>query len=178
MDDLERRYARWRAAEPDGSAAPDQGDDDAADAAFGALFGTAMPPVQAPATFAGETMRVIEAVAAEDALRATRARRALTVGSVAVGAVALYFGAGPALSLLSYLLVAGLDTLVATVVWFASSADTRPDLWSVFASMGRAAGAFVSDPKVTIALLALQGIAILAFMALQRLLGSDPEYFK
>jgi hypothetical protein len=48
----------------------------------------------------------------------------------------------------------------------------------VLASMGRAAGAFVSDPKVTIVLLALQGIAIAAFIVLQRLLGSDAEYLK
>jgi hypothetical protein len=177
MDDLENTFARWRAAEPQGLDETNAGDDDAADAAFGALYGAVVPRVQASAAFATETMRVIAAVAVEDALRAKRLRRALSMGSVAISAVALYFGAGPALSLLPFLLVGALDVLVATVVWFVSSAE-RPDLWTVIVSMGRAAGAFVSDPKVTVALLALQGIAIAAFIALQRLLGPDPELFK
>jgi hypothetical protein len=178
MSDLEKRLARWHAAELDGSAPPDQGPDDAADAAFGALFSAAMPEVRVPSEFATETMRVVAEVAAQDALRAMRARRVLGVGSAAVVAVGLYYGSGPALSFLSSAFVAALDFLVAAVVWFASSADTRPDLWSVLASMGRAAGAFVSDPTVTIVLLALQGIAIAAFVALQRLLGAGPELYK
>jgi hypothetical protein len=177
MDDFEKTYARWRAAEREGPDGTNSVDDDAADTAFGALYGAAVAPVQASAALTTEIMRVIAAVAVEDAMRAKRLRRALSVGSVAIGAVALYFGAGPALSLLSFLLVAGLDALVATVVWFVSSAE-RPDVWSVLTSMGRAAGVFVSDPKVTIALLALQGIAVAAFIALQRLLGTDPEFFK
>ena len=178
MTDLERQYARWRAAEPDRGVPMDGGPDDAADAAFGALFTAAVPPVQVPAAFTAETLEVVAAVAAQDAIRAKRTRRVLGIGSVAAGLVALYFGAGPALSLLSSVFVTGLDFLVATVVWFASSADTRPDLWAVLANMGRAAGAFVSDPKVTLVLLALQGIAIAAFIGLQRLLSSGPEYFK
>ena len=178
MDDLERRYARWRTAEPDGRDAPDPEGEEAADAAFGAVFSAAMPEVRVPVSFASDTMQVIGYVAALDAVRAKRTRRVLGAGSLSVAAVALYFGAGPALSILSSVFVSGLDFLVTTVVWFASSADGRPDLWSVFASMGRAAGAFVSNPKVTIVLLALQGIAIAAFIALQRLLGSDAEYFK
>jgi hypothetical protein len=178
MNDLEKRLARWHAAEPDGTAPPDQGADDAADAAFGALFSAAMPEVRVPASFADETMRVIGEVAVTDARRAARTRRLLGVGSAAAIAVGLYFGAGPALSLLSSVFVGALDFLVAAVVWFASSADTRPDLWAILASMGRAAGAFVTDPKVTVVLLALQGIAIVAFVALQRLLGAGPELYK
>lgn len=175
MDDLEKRYARWRDAEDAGL---DHQDDDAADATFGALFSAAVPEVRVPSGFTSDTMQVIAQVAAEDALRARRTRRVVGVGSVAAAVVALYFGAGPALSLLSSAFVSTLDVLVAAVVWFASSAETRPDLWAVLASVGRAAGAFVSDPTVTIVLLALQGIAIAAFVALQRLLGAGPELYK
>lgn len=178
MDDLTRLHARWRAAEPEPGVPMDDGPDDAADAAFAALFSAAVPPVHVPADFTAETMQAVSRVAAEDAVRARRTRRVLGVGSVAAAVVALYFGFAPALSLLSSLFVTTLDLLVATVVWFASSADSRPDVWSVIGNMGRAAGAFVSDPKVTIVLLTLQGIAIAAFIGLQRLLNSGPEYYK
>jgi hypothetical protein len=178
MDELEKRYARWCAAERGGPELADADREDAADAAFAAVFSATMPQVRIPAGFADETMQVIAQVAASDALRAKRTRRVLGAGSAAVATVALYFGAGPAVSSLSSLFVSALDLLIATVVWFASSADSRPDLWSVLASVGRAAGAFVSDPKVTVVLLALQGIAIAAFVALQRLLGSGPELYK
>jgi hypothetical protein len=178
MDDLEKRYARWRAAEAETPAAPAAEDDDAADATFGALFRAASTEARVPADFTAGTMRAVAAAAAIDARRATRTRRVLGASSVVLAAAGLYFGAGPALSLLSSGLVAALDGLVTAVVWFASSADTRPDLWSVLASIGRAAGAFVFDPTVTIVLLALQGIAIAAFVALQRLLGSGPELYK
>jgi hypothetical protein len=175
MDDLEKRYARWRDAEDAGL---DPQDDAAADTTFGALFSAAVTEVRVPDGFASSTMQVVAQVAAQDALRARRTRRVVGIGSVAAAAVALYFGAGPALSLLSSAFVSALDVLVAAVVWLASSADTRPDLWAVLASVGRAAGAFVSDPTVTIVLLALQGIAIAAFVALQRLLGAGPELYK
>jgi hypothetical protein len=178
MDDLNRLHARWRAAEPGPDVPMDDGPDDAADAAFGALFTAAVPPVRVPGAFAAETMQAVSRVAAEDTVRARRTRRVLGVGSVAASLIALYFGSAPALALLSSLFVTTLDVLVATVVWFASSADSRPDLWSVIGNMGRAAGAFVSDPKVTIVLLTLQGIAIAAFIGLQRLLNSGPEYYK
>lgn len=175
MDDLERRYARWRAAESDGLADTDPAGD-AAEPAFEALFTAAMPEVRVPATFSEATMQLVAEVAERDATRARRARWVLGCGSVPVAAASLYYGTGPALSLLSSLFVNTIDALVAAVVWLASSADTGPDLWSVVAGLGRAAGAFVSDPKVTAVLLALHGVAIAAFIGLQRLLGSDPEY--
>lgn len=172
-DDLERRYARWRATESDGQ---DDPPDDLAEPAFEALFTAAMPEVRVPATFSASTVQAIAEVAERDATRARRMRWALGSASLAAAALALYFGTGPALSLLSSLFVNTIDALVATVVWIASSADTGPDLWSVVAGLGRAAGAFIADPKVTLVLLALHGVAIAAFIGLQRLLGSDPEY--
>jgi hypothetical protein len=173
MDDLERRYARWRATESDGQ---DDPPGDAAESAFEALFTAVMPEVRVPATFSASTLQAIAEVAERDATRARRMRWALGSASVAVAGLALYFGTGPALSLLSSLFVHTIDAVVAAVVWLASSAETGPDLWSVVAGLGRAAGAFISDPKVTVVLLALHGVAIAAFIGLQRLLGSDPEY--
>ena len=170
MSDLDRKFDRWQAAEA--------ADDEAADAAFGELYAAALAPVPVPSAFTARTMQVVLAAAAQDAVRARRMRRILVAGSAVAAVVGLYFGAGPALSLISSVFVSLLDLVVAAVVWFASSAETRPDIWSVLASMGRAAGAFVADPKVTIVLLALQGIAVAAFIVLQRLLGSDAEYLK
>jgi hypothetical protein len=174
MDELERLYARWRAAELGAASA----DDDTADATFQRVFDAVKPGIQVSASFATDTMEVIASVASRDAQRATRTRRVLVSGGIASGAAALYLGFGPALSLISSSLVVTLDFLIATVVWFASRGEAAPDPWSVLASVGRATGAFVADPKVTVVLLALQGVAIAAFIALQRLLGSDPEYFR
>jgi hypothetical protein len=56
--------------------------------------------------------------------------------------------------------------------------DRGGDMWAVLGSLGRAAAAFVSDPKVTFMMIAVQGIAAAALFALQRLLGSDGETFK
>jgi len=51
-------------------------------------------------------------------------------------------------------------------------------LWCLLGSLGHAASAFVADPKVTFVLLVLQGFAIAALVALQRLLGSDGDPFQ
>jgi hypothetical protein len=71
-------------------------------------------------------------------------------------------------------LVASLDAIIRAIVW----ASSGPDLsaWSVLNSLGRAAAAFVLDPKVTIVMLTIQGIAITALVVLRRLLGSDREF--
>jgi hypothetical protein len=60
------------------------------------------------------------------------------------------------------------------VVWLASGSGR--DAWSVLTNIGRAAAAFASDPSVSMVILALQGIAIAALVALHRLLGSETEY--
>jgi hypothetical protein len=46
------------------------------------------------------------------------------------------------------------------------------------ASLGRAAAAVLASPSVTTTILALQGIAVAALIALQRLLRSDRESFR
>ncbi len=176
IDELERRYARWREAEA-GEPAVSDAEAAAAEAAFGALFAATMPDVSVRDTFADDTMRAVAEAAAHDAARARRVRRWGVAASLPVAALAAYFGTGPLLSLVSWLLVTGIDLFVTTLVWLASSGEARPDLWSVLAGMGRAAGAFIADPKVTLALLVLHGVAIAAFMALQRLLGAGPEEY-
>ena len=73
-------------------------------------------------------------------------------------------------------LVATLDLMIQAVVWVATGPDLN--LWSLLNSVGRASAAFISDPKVTVAMLAIQGIAIAALVALRRLLASDREFFE
>jgi hypothetical protein len=80
-------------------------------------------------------------------------------------------------SLLSATVARGLDALVAIVVSVASGRDGS-GLWTVLTSLGRAAAAFAANPTVTVAIFAMQAIAIGALVALQRLLGSDGESFK
>ena len=159
--------ARWLDAE-------DTLRDDEADAAFHALVRTVVPQPAVPMQFAATTTAAIATALAADARRARRAHRALVWGGIATGVLAAYFGAAPALSLVSTALVASLDAIIRAIVW----ASSGPDLsaWSVLNSLGRAAAAFVLDPKVTIVMLTIQGIAITALVVLRRLLGSDREF--
>ena len=90
----------------------------------------------------------------------------------------LYFGAGAALSALSSAFVGALNLLVAMVVWFANGPDVRTGVWSVLTGLGRAAAAFVADPRVTVAMLVFQVVAVAALAALHRLLGPGREWLK
>lgn len=170
MDEkLARLYGRWRAAD-------DEARDDDADAAFLSLTESVAHERLVPAQFTARTMAAIADAMAVDARRARRTRKALIWGSVAAGLVAAYFGAGLALSAISSALVATLDLMIQAVVWVATGPDLN--LWSLLNSVGRASAAFISDPKVTVAMLAIQGIAIAALVALRRLLASDREFFE
>jgi hypothetical protein len=93
-------------------------------------------------------------------------------------ALGLYFGAGLIVSALSTAMVGLLDVLVTVVVRGANAADQGANVWGVLFGLGRAAAAFLTEPKVTVTLLAIQGIAAAALFALQRLLGADAESFK
>jgi hypothetical protein len=166
-DDLIRRVERWQSADAAGR-------DDEADAALQAVFGDAMPRPHVPLEFTASTMAAIAAAAAADARRARRAKRIAAWGGAAAAVAAIWFGFGPIVSALSRTLAFGLDLLVGFVVWLASGSGR--DMWSVLANLGRAAAAFASDPSVSMVILALQGIAIAALVALHRLLGSETEY--
>src|SRR3954465_15176707 len=166
-EELERLCTRWLAAEET------QRDDDA-DASFRALARTTMPQAAVPVHFARTTTAAIAQALAADARRARRVHRGLVWGGIAVGILGAYFGAAPALSLVATALVASLDGIIRAIVW----ASSGPDLsaWSVLNGLGRAAAAFVLEPKVTVVMLTIQGIAITALVVLRRLLGSDREF--
>ena len=70
-----------------------------------------------------------------------------------------------------------MNLVISTVVWLANGGTARSSVWAVLSGVGRAAGVFVSDPRVTVALLACQVVAIAALVALHRLLG-DREMLK
>jgi hypothetical protein len=51
-------------------------------------------------------------------------------------------------------------------------------VWSLLTALGRATAAFVADPRVTIAMLVFQVVAVAALTALHRLLGPEREWLK
>jgi hypothetical protein len=167
-DDLHRTYRRWQDADAAGR-------DEDADAEFGALFQQAAVPAPVTPPFTTRTMAAVAAAGARERRRARRTRAAVLAGGLLAGAAAVYAGAGFGVSVVSTTLTGLLDLLVGAVVTMAGAAETGADLWSVLSSMGRAVAAFVADPAVTVTLFALQGIAVAALFALQRLLGSDEE---
>lgn len=171
MDQELNRYARrWLEAEAANR-------DDEADTAFKRAF-AAMPEAGVAPEFAGRTLQAVSAAVAQDVRRARRAR--LIVGSAAaLGTIAaLYIGSGLIISALSTAMVTGLDLVVNLVVGVAGAADNGASVWSVLFGLGRALAAFLAEPKVTVTLLVLQGVAAAALFALQRLLGADVESLK
>ena len=170
-EDLTRPYRRWVEAD-------ESGNDDDADAACRMLFQAAERDEPVPLTFTARTMERISAAAVRDSETARRTRIGLIAGSIAGGVLIAYFTAGAVFALLIRALVWMFDVLVGLVVRGAAGAETGASVWGVFASLGRAASAFVADPTVTFVLLVLQGLAILALITLQRLLGTDGESFK
>jgi hypothetical protein len=170
-EDLDLTYRRWRAAE-------DLGDDDEADAAFASVFEASVgSPLPSPELTA-RTLAALAAASTADARRARLVRTALLWAGVPAALAAAYFGAGPLLSAISALLVAVLNLSIAAVVWFANGPDIQSGFWSVLTGLGRAAGAFVSNPRVTFVMLACQAIAVVALAALHRLLGREREWLK
>jgi hypothetical protein len=169
-EELIRRYSRWHAAETAGA-------DDEADAAFKAVF-AAVPDRPAPPEFAARTMAAVAEASARDARRARRTRAALVGGGVVGAAVGAYYGAGYAITALSTAVIALLNLFVGAIVGSAGAMERGVDIWAVLGNLGRAGAAFIADPKVTVVLLAIQGIAAAALFALQRLLGTDRESFK
>jgi hypothetical protein len=170
-DDLDRNLRRWQAAEAEGR-------DEDADAEFSAVFAASVPQLGVGAGFTARTLEAVAAAAARDARRSRRARRTAAVVGIAGGGAAAYFGAGFAVALVSATVTRSFDFLIGLVVRIAGAAQTGADLWSVLTGIGRAATAVAADPTVTMMLFVLQGIAVAALLALQRLLGSDEESLK
>jgi hypothetical protein len=170
-DELTPGFRRWRDAEASGT-------DEEADTAFGTVFRSVVEEGRAPVAFTTRTMQAISTEAARDAVRAVRTRRAAIAASVVGLAAAAYFGAGYAFSAMGTMSMAIFNLLVGAVVNIAAGVQAGGDVWSLLGSLGHAASAFVADPKVTLVLLVLQGLALAALVALQRLLGSDGESWK
>ena len=150
-EELTRNVHRWLEADVEGQ-------EDEADSACRAVFA--------------------EAATTQDARRARLMRRAMLGGGALSGVAAAYFGGAWAIAALSAIIIRSLDLLLGATVRVASSVQAGADAWTVLSSIGRAVGAFVSDPTVTVAMLTMQGLAIAALFALQRLLGTDTEPFK
>jgi hypothetical protein len=168
--DLNRSYRRWLAAEAEGR-------DDDADAEFGAVFETAPQP-GVSAAFTARTMEAVAAAGARAARRARRARMVTAAAGVAGMAATVYYGAGMFGALLTATVTRTFDLLIGLVLNMAGAAETGAGVWSVLTGVGRTAVAVVADPTVTMMLFALQGVAVAALIALQRLLGADEESFK
>jgi hypothetical protein len=165
------RYRRWHEADQTGR-------DDEADAACRALFAAAVAAPRVAPEFAARTAAAVAAGRARDVALARRVRR-VTVGlSVAATAAAVYAGGPWMLSMLSAVVAGAIDLLVALAVRIATGMETGGDVWTVVAGLGRAAAALVSNPAVTIAMLAMQGIAMVGLIALHRLLGPERESLK
>ena len=170
-DDPLRAYRRWQALE-------DAGQDEEADRAFEGLFKAAVPPVAPSPQFTSRAMAAVAAAAARDARRARHVRRGALVGGLVGSAAAVYFAAGYFLSALTSVFFGFIDLLVVAVVNTAGAMQSGIDMWSLAASLGRAAAALAGDPRVAVGLVMIQGVAIAAFIVLRRLLGSDVELLK
>ena len=170
-NDLTRAYGRWRALEEDGR-------DDDADAAFAPVFRQAMEARPVSLAVTARTMTAVTAAAEQDARRARRTRKVLVPLGAAAAAGLLYATGSYLVSAMATSVMWVMNLLVGTVVGAAKTADTGVDLWSLASSLGRAAAAFMSSPAVTVSIIAIQGVAMLALIALQRLLGSDREFYR
>lgn len=166
-EDLNWHYRRWRAADGEGR-------DDDADAAFKVLFDRVMPAESVAPVFTARTMEAVSAAAAEDARRATRARRLLVGAGTAACAAGVYYGAGLAVSAFTAII----DLLVTAIVESSTRLNAGAGVWGLIVSLGRATAAFIAEPEVTFVIIAIHGVAIAALYAMHRLLGSDGESFQ
>jgi hypothetical protein len=167
--DEQRQYQRWLDAELD-----DREDD--ADAMFGTVFKGAVPPApQASAAFTARTMAAVGEAAARDARRARMTRRVVVPAASAAAVTLAYLCSGLVLSAFSALVVNALDLLIGAVVYVATTMRSGGDAWSLAGSLGKATAALLTSPSVTTTILALQGMAVAALIALQRLLRSERE---
>jgi hypothetical protein len=170
-DQHSRDWRRWTEAEQ-------AGDEDDADVLFARVFRTAARADVASSRFTAATMAAVAAAAAADARRAHRMRVIGLPVAIAASVLLVYFTAGLMMSAFSTIVVGALDLLVSAVVRSATAVSAGGGAWSIVTSLGRAAAGVLASPSVTTTILALQGIAVAALIALQRLLRSDRESFR
>ena len=166
--DEQRQYQRWLDAELD-----DREDD--ADALFGTVFKGAAPPAPASTAFTARTMAAVGEAAARDARRARTTRRVVIPAASAAAVTLAYLCSGLMLSAFSAIVVNAIDLLIGAVVYVATTMRSGGDAWSLAGNLGRATAALLTSPSFTTTILALQGMAVVALIALQRLLRSDRE---
>jgi hypothetical protein len=169
MDDHAKVH-RWLEAES-------AGQDDEADALFGGVLKAAVVPAPAPGEFTARTLAAVAAATARDARRARMMRR---VGLPLASATALTLGylcSGLMMSAVSAIVVKSLDLLIGAVVYVATTMRSGGDAWSLAGNLGRATAALLISPSVTTTILTLQAVAVVALVALQRLLRSEREPF-
>jgi hypothetical protein len=164
--DAQRQYQRWLEAELEGR-------DDDAEALFGTVFKGAVPPASASAAFTAKTMAAVGEAVAHDARRARRRKRVVIPAASAAAVTLAYLSSGMVLSAFSALIVNALDLLIGAVVYVATTTSSGGDAWSLAGSLGKATAALLTNPSVTTTILALQGMAVAALIALQRLLRSE-----
>jgi hypothetical protein len=162
-------YDRWRGAEAEGR-------DEEADRLFRSVFQANLSeePIVS-AAFVARTLDAVAATTLRDARRTRRTRVALAAAAVAGLVAFLYYGTGWAVSMVTGLFIGAVNLFVGAVVRGAGGVEASAGLWGVVGSLGRAAAAFIADPKVTVTIFAVQAFAMAALLALQRLLGSDVE---
>ena len=172
MDEqLSRHYRRWLESE-----AAERHDD--ADAVFAELLRPAAGAKRPSPDFAARTMAAVAIARESDRRRARRVRRIVVPVSVLAGAAVVYASSGLILTAFSAIVVRMLDVLVSTVVGLATTTPAGGDLWTLVTSLGRAGAALLTNPAITTTILALQLVAAMALVALQRLLRSDRESFR
>jgi hypothetical protein len=170
-DQQSRDWRRWVEAEQ-------AGEDDAADALFSGVFRASAGVDLPSAQFTATTMAAVAETAARDARRARRIRAIGWPVAIVAAVLIVYTTAGLMMSAFSAIVIGALNLLVTAVVKVATTAPAGGDLWSIAASLGRATAAVLASPSVTTTILVLQGIAVAALIALQRLLRSDRESFR
>jgi hypothetical protein len=171
QDSIERRLHDWQTAEI-------TGDNDAADEAFARLYATAVPRRAPAPAFVAATVQAVASATARDARRARWVRAALGSTAAVVGLGLLYLGSGVLLSMFSAAVVGGLNLIVSTIVWMAEGGQARTGVWSALGGLGRAAAAFVAEPRVTVVILGFQAVAAAALVVMHRLLGRDREWIE
>ena len=164
----QNQHQRWLDAELEGR-------DDDADALFETVFKTAVPPVTASAAFATKTMAAVGEAAVLDARRAQMTKRVVIPVASAAAIVLAYLCSGLMMSAFSAIVVNAIDLFIGAVVYVATTMRSGGDAWSLAGNLGRATAALLTSSSVTTTILALQGMAIAALFALQRLLRSERE---
>lgn len=163
---------RWRTHVETWLAAEQQGQDDAADAAFGRVFAT-LPAVEPSPAFVARTVEAAWAVAARRrrmAILAVAAAALLAIGaSGVVLSLALDGGVAQLLTIATALASASLLSLLTAGATLAGWSAATVDAGAVVATV-------IGNPYSMAALTAIELVAAAVLVMLHRLLRSDVEW--